>query len=96
KALLFNPEDWDAHYKLGHILVKQEKINEALSHFAEVIRINPDYAPAYNEIGIILAKKGKLQKSNDFFLKAIQLEPDYKEARDNLLILNKMMQYDEK
>ena len=88
---MINPEDWDTYYKLGRILVKQEKVNEAMSHFAEVIRINPDYALAYNEIGIILAGKGKLQKSNEFFLKAIQLEPDYKEVRDNLLILKKML-----
>lgn len=96
KALVINSEDWDAHYKLGGILTKQGKSNEAIRNFTEAIRINPDYAPAYNEIGIILAQKGKLQKSNDFFSKAIQIEPDCKEARDNILILKKMMQQDEK
>ena len=67
KALVINPEDFDAQHKLGCILAKQGKVNEAMRHFAEVIRINSGYAPAYNEIGIILAQKGKLQKSNDFF-----------------------------
>ncbi|MDO9566600.1 MAG: tetratricopeptide repeat protein [Candidatus Desulfaltia sp.] len=96
KAIVINPEDFDAYYRIGRIMERQGKFNEAMRNFAEAIQINPDYAPAYNEMGIILAQKGKLQKSNDFFLKAIQIEPDFKEARDNLLILKRLMQQDEK
>ena len=75
---------------------RQEKFDEAIRYVTEVIRINPGYAPAYNETGIILAQKGKLQKSREFFLKAIQLEPDYKKARNNLLVLEHMLNQDEK
>jgi len=96
KALVINPENWDSHYKLGGVLAKLGKFNEAIRHLEEVIRINPGYAPVYNEMGIIFAQKGKLEKSNIFFSKAIRLEPDCKEARDNLLILNQLMQHDEK
>lgn len=96
KAIVINPEDFDAYYRIGRIMERQGKFDEAIRYFSEVIRINPDYAQAYNEIGIILAQKGKLQKSNEFFLKAIQIEPDCKEARDNLLILKRMLNQDDK
>jgi len=96
KAILINSEDFDAYYRIGRIMERQEKFDEAIRYVTEVIRINPGYAPAYNETGIILAQKGKLQKSREFFLKAIQLEPDYKKARNNLLVLEHMLNQDEK
>ncbi len=67
-----------------------------MNHFSEAIKLNPDFAEVYNEAGIILARLGQLNKANAFFLKAIQIKPDSIEAKNNLLILKRMIQQDEK
>jgi Tfp pilus assembly protein PilF len=35
-----------AHNSLGELLMKQEKVSEAKSHFEQALRIDPDYTPA--------------------------------------------------
>jgi tetratricopeptide (TPR) repeat protein len=105
EALRINPEHAEAHYNLGCLMIKQGETEEAIAHFVKALsvlyfkdvqKINPGYAEVYNKIGKILYKNGKLKEAGIFFSKAIQIEPDCKEARDNLLILKKMLNQDEK
>lgn len=50
KALEVFPEFAAAHSNLASILQQQGKLNEALMHYKEAIRIQPTFADAYRSV----------------------------------------------
>lgn len=51
KALEVFPEFAAAHSNLASVLQQQGKLNEALMHYKEAIRIQPTFADAYSNMG---------------------------------------------
>ena len=49
-----------AHVSLGIELVRQGKIEEAISQYQEAIRLKPDYALAHNNLGFALLRTGQI------------------------------------
>ena len=45
----------------AYVLRQQGKLDEALKHYKEAIRIDPNYADAHSGMGVTLEKKGDLQ-----------------------------------
>ena len=79
-----NPDAWLAHNNLGFALYKQGKLDEAISHFSEALRIKPDYAESLNNLGGLLASQGKLNQAIAHYSQALRIKPDYAEAHNNL------------
>ena len=52
-ALRLDPEQIMAHNSLGELLMKQDKLDEAKSHFEQALRIDPDYAPAKRNLAAV-------------------------------------------
>ena len=89
----------------GDLMIEKGETEEGMVHLAKSLyvidfidkqKINYGSAEVCNKIGKILYEKGKLKKAGIFFSKAAQIDPDYKEARNNLLILKKILNQDEK
>jgi tetratricopeptide (TPR) repeat protein len=72
------------HNNLGAVLAEQGKIQEAMAHFAEALRIKPDYAEAHNNLGGALARQGKIQEAMAHYTEALRIKPDYAKAHINL------------
>ncbi len=72
------------HNNLGIAFDKQDRTEEAISHYLQSLRIIPDFAEAHNNIGIALGKQGRTKEAIEHFLQALQLKPDYVDAHDNL------------
>jgi tetratricopeptide (TPR) repeat protein len=72
------------HNNLGLALAAQGKLDQAMAHYAEALRLEPDFAMAHNNLGIALAAQGKLDQAMAHFAKALRLQPDYAEAHNNL------------
>jgi tetratricopeptide (TPR) repeat protein len=62
EAIYLDPNNAEAHTRLGNILEIQGKLDEAISEYREVIRINSNkesVAMAHRQLGITLYKQGK-------------------------------------
>ncbi len=47
-----------AYEKLGEALAAQGKINSAIDHYSEALRIRPDFMSTYISMGIVLREQG--------------------------------------
>jgi Flp pilus assembly protein TadD len=59
------------------VLEKQQKFDEAVRRFREVIALDPKHAEAYNYVGYMYAERGQnLDEAVQLINKALSLEPD--------------------
>jgi len=76
-----------SQYSLGVALHHQGKIQEAIAHYTEALRIKPEYAEAHNNLGFVLAQQGKIQEAIAHYTEALRIKPDYPTAHTNLGII---------
>ena len=79
-----NPDNAEAHYKLGVTYANLGRYQETITLFKEAIRIKPDYVTAHYNLGLALALLKRLNESNVALKEAIRIKPDFAEAHTNL------------
>ena len=62
---------------------RQERYNEAITHYTEAIELNPDLAEAYNNRGNAYRNTSDFDAAIADYNKAIELNPDLAEAYNN-------------
>ncbi len=83
------PEFAAAHSNLASILQQQGKLNEALMHYKEAIRIQPAFADAYSNMGNTLKEMHDIQGALQCYTRAIQINPAFADAHSNLASVHK-------
>ncbi len=78
------PSNARAHYNLGTVLAKLQRLDETVAHFNKALELNPDYADAHNNLATILAHIGRGDEAIVHYRKALQINPDFAEAHYNL------------
>ena len=73
-----------AHYGLGIVLLHVGRVQEAMAHCQQALRINPDYAEAHYGLGLALEQAGKVREANVHYEQALRINPDYPEVQNNL------------
>ena len=73
-----------AHDTLGVALARQGRLNEAIAHCSEALRIRPNYAEAHNNLGAALALQGRLEEAIAQFSKAVQIDPTLAQAHKGM------------
>jgi len=73
-----------AHNNLGFALLGQGKIQEAIAHYTEALRIRPDYADANNNLGSALMRQGKIQEAIAHFTEGLRISPNHPGIHYNL------------
>jgi len=73
-----------AHLNLGEALAEQGKINAAVIHYYEALRIKPGLVAPHLNLGVALKEEGKLNEAIDHFTTALRLKPDCVEAQYEL------------
>jgi len=73
-----------ADSNLGHSLLLQGKIEEAIYHYSESLRIYPNGDEEHNNIGMALQEQGRFQEAVNHYNEAIRINPNYIKAYINL------------
>jgi Flp pilus assembly protein TadD len=76
------------------LLLKIGRVDEAIVHFQETLRIKPDFAEAHNSLGAAMVSKEKIPEAIAHFKTALQIKPTLADARANLKILSAYIRAD--
>jgi tetratricopeptide (TPR) repeat protein len=66
------------------VLKSQGKLEQAVSHYRQAVRLKPDYVEAYNNLGNALRLQGKLDEAVDYLRRALALNPNIADIHYNL------------
>ena len=83
-ALKVTDDNYQAHFGMTEMLLEQGRVEEAIWHNTEVIRIKPNYIEAINNLGIALHKAGRINEAISCYKKALEMNPRYASANANL------------
>ncbi|MDP2644706.1 MAG: tetratricopeptide repeat protein [Desulfobacterales bacterium] len=78
-----NPYSHRGHYNLGAYLILEGKLEAAVVHYLEAIRLKPDYDRAYNNLGVVFELQGKLAEALARYSEAVRIKPDFAIAHYN-------------
>lgn len=71
KAVQLDPNNKEARYGLGHLLVYQGKLSQAESEFREAIRIDENYSEAHTYLGQVLINQDRWPEAIEEFRRAL-------------------------
>jgi len=88
-TLKSNPDAWQAHSRLGKVMLERGDNDAAFHHISESVRLRPDLAETHNNYGAMLEKKGDLNGALEELRTATRIAPDiiiYKVNLGSLLV----------
>jgi len=88
QAIIDNPQDPEANYKLG---LKYEELGRpevALKYLKEAVKLKPDYADALNELQKLKEGSGEYGEAAKYLEKLSKLKPDSLEIENQLSNVN--------
>jgi protein O-mannosyl-transferase len=74
-ALKVTDDNYQAHFGMTEMLLKQGRLEEAVRHNTEAVRINPDFVGAINGLGVAYYKMGRIDEAVDYYKRALEIEP---------------------
>jgi tetratricopeptide (TPR) repeat protein len=83
-ALSIQRDSVYAHNNLGMALAEQNRLDEAIVEFREVLRIDPLDADGHHNLGNALARQGRLEEAVDQFREALRIHPGHAKAHYDL------------
>ena len=75
KVIQAKPENGMAHYQMGNVLVKMERIDEAIDSYRGAVRTRPDFSDAHANLATALTQKGDVAGAINHFKLALRSEP---------------------
>jgi len=84
KYLASSPQDAEARFSRGLILVKLSKTTEAIKTFADLTRDYPQLPEPYNNLAVLYAQQGDYEKARSALEAALATHPSYATAHENL------------
>jgi len=77
-------DNYFAHASLADLLMRRGRVNEAIEHSAEALRIRPGDADAQNNLGLAMLQTGDTKRAVAHLEKALQIDPGHMNAEVNL------------
>lgn len=87
RALEVNAENAVAHNGLADIRMRQGRIEEAIAHYREAVRIQPRSNYARKQLATIHVRGGRMEETVELYREAVRLEPDDGQLRIKLATL---------
>ena len=69
---------------LGEVLLRQERLEEALDAYLYGLEMNREYAHNFMQAGYVYERLGQFQEAREMYQKALEIEPDNIELREHL------------
>lgn len=63
---------------------KARKLDEAITHVSDALRLKPAFVDAHNNFGVALSTQGKLDEAIAQFVEAVRLDPNHAKAHYGL------------
>lgn len=83
RALEADPELAPARFRLGEVLRKQGRPEEAVEQYRHALRLNPGHAAAHNGLGLILKERQQVEAALEHFRMALGSDPLLADAHAN-------------
>jgi len=84
QAVINNPQDPEANYKLGLKYEQLGRPREALKYLQEAVALRPDYADALSELQKLREGRGEYGEAAKYLEKLSKLKPDSEEIKNQL------------
>lgn len=95
-TLKSNPDAWQAHSRLGKVMIERNDSEGAFFHISESVRLRPDLAETHNNYGAMLEKKGDINGAVTELKTAAKIAPDIPIYKINLgSLLVRLRRYQE-
>lgn len=78
------PGDAGRHNFLGTAYLRIDRVQEAMAHLEEALRLKPDYAEAHANLGSALRAQGRLPEAIRHFRMALRIKPQDDRVQFNL------------
>lgn len=79
-----SPQDAEARFTRGLVLVKLGREDDALKTFSNLTRDYPQLPEPYNNLAVLYAQRGDYEKARDALEAALATHPSYATAHENL------------
>jgi Flp pilus assembly protein TadD len=79
-----NPNVAFAQNDLGGILLREDRVEEAIPHFEKAVSLEPGFSNAQNNLGLALVQRGNLGEAELHFRKAVEADSRYFKAYESL------------
>lgn len=79
-----HPQDAEARFLRGLILVRLNRGGEAIKVFSDLTRDYPQLPEPYNNLAVLYAQQGDYEKARDALEAALATHPSYATAHENL------------
>jgi tetratricopeptide (TPR) repeat protein len=83
-AIDVTSDNYLAELNLGIALERGNKIDEAIPHYTEALRIRPFYADAHYNLAVALGRKGRIDEAAFHYRRVLQIRPRDANANNNL------------
>jgi tetratricopeptide (TPR) repeat protein len=83
-AIKLQPNNADAYYNRGSILLAKGRIDEAIADWEKTLEIQPNDADARTGLGNAFLRKGSLQEAIAHYKEALALAPEDPHSRNNI------------
>jgi len=84
RALSFQPNIAEAHYRVGIFQAQDAETDSAIAHFRTAIALSPTYHDVRNSLGVLLLRSGDPVAAEEQFREALGLVPTDAQALNNL------------
>jgi tetratricopeptide (TPR) repeat protein len=78
------PQDAEARFTRGLVLVRLDRTDDALQTFADLTRDYPQLPEPYNNLAVLYAQQGEYEKARNALEAALASSPGYSTAHENL------------
>jgi tetratricopeptide (TPR) repeat protein len=73
-----------AHASLADLLLKRDRVDEAISHSEEALRIHPCNGSAHETLALAIFRRGRVEEAVAHWKKSLEIRPDSMNAQANL------------